>query len=221
MSCPVEVEFAVNLPSRGEPGEFAVLQLRPLAVEVGSEDLDKVLEVTSAAGVLCFSEQALGQGRVQNIRDVVYVRPEAFDRGQTVAVAGEVEQINRTLAEGGRPYLLIGPGRWGTADRWLGVPVEWQQIAGARVIVETELADVPVTPSEGTHFFQDITSFGIGYLTVHARSGHGRVDFEWLSSRPAEVETQFLRHIRLDAPLDVRIDGRSGRGVVLKGPFGL
>ncbi len=221
LSCPVEVEFAVNLPARGEPGEFAVLQLRPLVVDVGSEDLDEALRETSPAGVLCFSEQALGQGRVQNIRDVVYVKPETFDRAQTVAVAGEVEQINRALAEDGRPYLLIGPGRWGTSDRWLGLPVEWHQIAGARVIIETELADVPVMPSEGTHFFQNITSFGIGYLTVHARGGRGRVDFDWLSHRPAEAETRFLRHVRLDSPLDVRIDGRSGRGVVLKPPLGL
>ena len=221
MSCPVEVEFAVNLPSRGEPGEFAVLQVRPLVVEVGSEDLDELLRVTGPEGVLCLSEQALGQGRVQDIRDVVYVKPEAFDRAQSVAVAGEVEQINRALAEGGRPYLLVGPGRWGTSDRWLGVPVEWHQIAGARVIVETELADVVVTPSEGTHFFQNITSFGIGYLTVHARSGHGRVDFAWLSAHPAEAETRFLRHVHLESPVDVRIDGRSGRGVVLKAPFGL
>ncbi len=220
MSCPVEIEFAVNLPAGGEPGEFAVLQVRPLVVEVGSEDLDEVLRVTPPDGVLCFSEQALGQGRVHGIRDVVYVKPEAFDRAQTAVMAGEVERLNRALAEGGRPYVLIGPGRWGTSDRWLGVPVEWDQIAGARVIVETEFADVPVTPSEGTHFFHNITSFGIGYLMVHARSGRGRVDFSWLAARPAEAETRFLRHVRVEAPLDVRIDGRSGRGVILKAPFG-
>ncbi len=220
MSCPVEMEFAVNLASAGAPGEFAVLQVRPLVVEVGAEDLDEVLRVAGDDAVLCLSEQALGQGRVQDVRDVVYVKPEAFDRAQTVEVAGQVEAVNRALAEAGRPYLLIGPGRWGTADRWLGVPVEWHQIAGARVIIETELADVPVTPSEGTHFFQNITSFGIGYLTVHARHGRGRVDFGWLASRPAAAETPYLRHVRLDAPLDVRIDGRSGRGVVLKETFG-
>ena len=221
MSCPVEVEFAVNLPSRGEPGELAVLQVRPLVVEVGSEDLDAILRVTTHDDIFCLSEQALGEGRVQGIRDVVYVRPSAFDRSQTPAVAVEVEEINRTLAEEGRPYLLIGPGRWGTSDQWLGVPVEWDQIAGARVILETELDDVPVTPSEGTHFFQNITSFGIGYLTVHRRGGRGRVDFDWLDGLSASTQTRFLRHVRLERPLDVRIDGRSGRGIVLKTPFGL
>jgi len=142
------------------------------------------------------------------------VVPETFDRGQTVTVAAEVETINRSLMDEGRPYLLIGPGRWGTSDHWLGIPVEWRQIAGARVIIETALADVPVTPSEGTHFIQNITSFGIGYLTVQPRSG--RVDFEWLSSQPAQTEMRLVRHVRLERPLDVRIDGRLGRGLVLR-----
>jgi CheY-like chemotaxis protein len=220
MSCPVEIEFAVNLPTGDAPGEFAVLQIRPLVVEVGTEDLEELLRLATPESVLCLSEQALGQGRIQGVRDVVYVKSAAFERGQTVAMAGEVEEVNRALSEQGRPYLLIGPGRWGTADRWLGIPVEWHQIAGARVILETELDDVAVTPSEGTHFFQNLTSFGIGYLIVHRRSGHGRVDFEWLASQPACTETRFLRHVRLERPLDVRIDGRSGRGVVLKEPFG-
>ncbi|MFI5143392.1 MAG: PEP/pyruvate-binding domain-containing protein [Thermoanaerobaculales bacterium] len=216
MSCPVEIEFAVNLGSEGTPPEFAVLQIRPLVVEVGAEDLDELLRTVEPAALLCSSEQALGQGRVQDIRDVVYVKPGGFDRAQTVAVAAEVEAINRTLAEEGRPYLLIGPGRWGTADRWLGIPVEWHQIAGARVILETELDDVPVTPSEGTHFFQNITSFGIGYLTVHRKSGRGFVDFGWLAEQPARAETRYLRHVRLERPLDIRVDGRSSRGVILK-----
>jgi CheY-like chemotaxis protein len=219
MSCPVEIEFAVNLPADdGQPGEFAVLQIRPLVVEVGAEDLDELLRLTTADSVLCLSQQALGQGRIQGVRDVVYVKPAAFDRSQTLTVASEVGAVNRALIEEGRPYLMIGPGRWGTADRWLGIPVEWHQIAGARVIVETELEDVAVTPSEGTHFFQNITSFGIGYLTVQRHSGS--VDFDWLAAQPASGETSFLRHVRLERPLDVRIDGRSGRGVVLKEPLG-
>jgi hypothetical protein len=195
-----------------------VLQIRPLVVEVGAEDIEELLRLAEPSSVVCLSEQALGQGRIQGVRDIVYVRPEAFDRGQTVAVAAEVDAINRSLMDEGRPYLLIGPGRWGTSDHWLGIPVEWRQIAGARVIVETELADVPVTPSEGTHFFHNITSFGIGYLTVQRRSG--RVEFDWLASLPARTETRFLRHVRLERPLDVRIDGRSGRGLVLREAFG-
>jgi len=216
MSCPVEIEFAVNLGADGAPAEFAVLQIRPLVVEVGAEDLEALLRTVEPAALLCSSEQALGQGRVQDIRDVVYVKPASFDRAQTVAVASEVEALNRALSDEGRPYLLIGPGRWGTADRWLGIPVEWHQIAGARVILETGLDDVPVTPSEGTHFFQNITSFGIGYLTVHGKAGRDFVDFEWLAAQPAHAETRYLRHVRLDRPLDIRVDGRSSRGVILK-----
>jgi hypothetical protein len=216
MSCPVEIEFAVNLGRHDEPGELAVLQLRPLVVEVGGEDLDELLRTVAPDALLATSEQALGQGRVQELRDIVYVKPGAFDRAQTVAVAGEVETINRALAEENRPYLLVGPGRWGTADRWLGIPVEWHQIAAARVIVETELEDVPVTPSEGTHFFQNITSFGIAYLTVQGKGGRGFVDFAWLAAQPAHAETRYLRHVRLPQALDVRVDGRSGRGVIVK-----
>jgi CheY-like chemotaxis protein len=219
MSCPVEIEFAVNLaPPTGEGGEFAVLQIRPLVVEVGAEDLDDLLRLADPPSLLCVSEHALGQGRIQGVCDIVYVKPEAFERGETVAVSAEVEGINAALMAEGRPYLLIGPGRWGTADRWLGIPVEWRQIAGARVIVETELTDAPFAPSEGTHFFHNITSAGIGYLTVQ-RPG-GRIDFDWLAAHPAQGETHFLRQVRLERPLDIRIDGRSGRGVVLKEPFG-
>jgi CheY-like chemotaxis protein len=217
MSCPVEMEFAVNLPGRGEHGgDFAVLQLRPLVVEVGSEDIDEILSGAEADAVLCRSDQALGQGRVHRLADVVYVMPGAFERLHSPVVVQEVEALNRALVAQNRPYLLIGPGRWGTSDRFLGIPVEWWQIAGARVIVETELDDVPVTPSEGTHFFQNITSFGIGYLTVSRDAARGFVDFDWLGAQPALAETRCLRHVRLDQPLDVRIDGRSQRAVILK-----
>ena len=150
------------------------------------------------------------------IRDVVYVRAEAFDRARTVDIAREVETLNRRLVAENRPYLLIGPGRWGTSDNWLGIPVEWRMIAGARAIIETDLDDVEVTPSEGSHFFHNIASFGTGYLTVHQRRGSGFVDFAWLAAHRAETETAYLRHVRLGEPLDVRIDGRSGRGVILK-----
>jgi CheY-like chemotaxis protein len=217
MSCPVEVEYAVTLPQDGEAQpEFAVLQVRPLVVEVASEDVDELLRVVDPSEIMCYSTQALGQGRVHELRDVVYVKPDAFDRSSTVTVAAEVEAVNRELAEHGRPYMLIGPGRWGTSDRFLGVPVLWRQISGARVIVETELDDVPVTPSEGTHFFQNITAFGVGYLTVHRRQGRGFVDFDWLAGLTAYRETRFLRHVRLERSLDVRIDGRSQSGLVLK-----
>ncbi len=215
MSCPVEIEFAVNLSHPDGP-EFGVVQIRPMAIEVGTENLDEALRTIDRADILCSSEQALGHGRIRDIQDVVYVRPESFDRSRTQTVAEEVGAANRHLAALGRPFLLIGPGRWGTSDRWLGIPVEWRQISGARAIVETDLDEVPVTPSEGTHFFQNLTSFGIGYFTIHRQAGGGWIDYAWLDAQPAESETAYLRHVRLARPLDLRIDGRTRRGVVVK-----
>ncbi len=216
MSCEVEIEFAVDLHGSSGAAEFAVVQIRPMVVEAGTEDLDETLQRLTPADILCSSERALGHGRVRDIRDVVYARPQRFDRSRTTDIGAEVGILNHYLGEQGRPYLLIGPGRWGTADRWLGIPVEWRQISGARAIIETDLADLSVEPSEGTHFFQNLTSFGIGYFTVSERAGGGWVDYSWLDAQPAERETTFLRHVRLPRPLDLRLDGHSRRGVILK-----
>jgi DNA-binding NarL/FixJ family response regulator len=220
MSCPVEIEFAVNLEGTDGKPEFALLQVRPMVVDFGTENLEEAMQTMGRDQILCLSQQALGHGRVRDIRDVVLVRNDTFDRGQTEAIATEVERLNAQLQRAGRPYLLIGPGRWGTSDRWLGIPVEWRQINGASAIVETDLDDVPVQPSEGTHFFQNLTGFGMGYFTVHRGEGGGWVDHAWLEAQPAEETTPHLRHIRLASPLDLRIDGRSRKGVVLKGEPG-
>jgi len=220
MGCPVEIEFAANLAGPRTRPEFGVVQIRPMVVKVGEGSCDGALSEINEDRVLCCSHQALGHARVQNIHDVVYVRPSGFDRARTQTIAEEVGAVNTRLVREGRPYLLIGPGRWGTSDRWLGIPVEWRQINGARAIIETDLDDVPVMPSEGTHFFQNLTCFGIGYLTVHRGSGGGSVDYAWLNRQPALEESELLRHVRLSTPLDLRIDGRSRRGVVLKDAAG-
>jgi len=216
LSCEVEIEFAVNVRGANGNPEFAVVQIRPMAVETGTENLDELLQRVSPADVLCSTEHALGHGRVRDIHDVVYVRPQTFDRARTADIGAEVGVLNHALGEQVRPYLLVGPGRWGTADRWLGIPVEWRQISGARAMIETDLDDLSVEPSEGTHFFQNLTSFGIGYFTVNQRTGGGFVDFAWLDSQPAERETTYLRHVHLSRPLDLRLDGHSRRGVILK-----
>jgi len=217
MGCPVEIEFAVNMkPETGAAPEFAFLQIRPMTIDAEAENLDAILESTPPDSILCTTRQALGHGREQEICDVVYVRPSSFDRSKTVEVAGEVEILNKKLVDDERPYLLIGPGRWGTADRWLGIPVEWYQISGVRTIIETEMEELSVTPSEGTHFFQNLTSLGIGYFNVHRGEMGGRIDYEWLDSLEAIDETVFLRHIRLERPLDIRVDGRSRKGLILK-----
>lgn len=215
MSCPVEIEFAVNLqPGRG--GEFAFLQIRPLMVEGFPLEIEEIRGRIEEGDILCRSDSALGQGRTRDIRDVVYVKPAAFDRGRTPVIAGEVGAINAKLVRAKRPYLLIGPGRWGTSDPWLGIPVEWHHISGVRAIIETDLADVPVTPSEGTHFFQNLTSFGIAYITARLNDGSSRVDHAWLDAQPAVEESSAVRHVRLAEPLEIWVDGRSRKGIVVK-----
>jgi hypothetical protein len=214
LSGPVEIEFALNLePSGGGPKEFGFLQIRPLVMN----DPGAHVPLGDVPEDLVFvrSKQALGNGRIDGIRDIVFVRRDAFRRESTVDVASDVGRMNQQLVEQKRPYLLLGPGRWGSADRWLGVPVQWTQISGARVILESDLEDLKVEPSQGTHFFQNMTSYGIGYFNALESEG-GMVDWDWLESLTPTTETRWLRHVRLDEPLELRIDGRRGEGVILK-----
>jgi len=213
MSAQVEIEWAVTLSDDpAVPHHFGFLQIRPLATTTGTVDVSRAdLE---AEDLLMSSEVALGNGRYDGLLDIVYVPPGTFDRGQTVDIAAEVAEINTRLKLAERPYMLVGPGRWGSSDRWLGIPVRWDQIAGAQVIIETDLPDFKVTPSEGTHFFQNLTSFQVGYLTIN--HGQPRTVCRWdvLDDMPAEWEGTYVRNVRLEVPLEVLIDGRSRRGMV-------
>lgn len=214
-SCPVEMEFAVNLsrdPAR--PHEFSFLQIRPMVMGTDAQDIP--MEGLDPADALCTARMAMGNGFLEGIRDIVYVRPEAFERRLSQTVAGEVGELNRRLKAERRPYLLLGPGRWGSADPWLGIPVAWNQISGVKCIVETDLGDMHVDPSQGSHFFQNIMAFGIGYLTLETRGAVDRVDYAWLQAQPAASETAHLRHLALDAPLQVALNGRRNCGVVMK-----
>ena len=212
MACPVEIEFAVKMGVR--PMEFGFLQIRPIVSRHGGEDVD--LETTDAAQAVCYSPQALGDGHFTDIRDVVYVRPETFDKGKTREIAAEIAKLNETLVREKRHCVLIGPGRWGSSDRWLGIPVTWEQISSAQLIVETTLEDFIIAPSQGTHFFQNLTSFGIGYLTVHQMLKEGFIDWDWLATQPRVYESEYLRHVRSQAPLDVILNGRLRQGAVFK-----
>lgn len=216
MAGPVEIEFAVNLSlPKDKPKEFACLQVRPMALSREHDQLD--LSGIEPERVLCASGSVLGNGRRDGIRDVVVVDVNRFDRAHSREAAREVARINADLVKQRTPYLLIGVGRWGSADPWLGIPVTWEQILGARVIVEAELADVPVDPSQGSHFFQNLTSFQVGYFTV--RDGQAPDDFvnwEWLAAQPAVREQQYTRHLRFEHPLVVKMNGKERRGVVLK-----
>jgi len=212
---PVEIEFAVRLPdSTTEPAEFGFLQIRPLVISREEEDL-KMHEV-AAESLVCHSTKVLGNGRVQNLCDVVVVDFHRFERGRSQEVAQAVAHFNAELSDANRPYLLIGVGRWGSNDPWLGIPVDWDEIAGARVIVEAGFRDLRVMPSQGSHFFQNLTSFQVGYFTVNPDAGEGSVDWAWLSGQAAVEERGCVRHLRFDSPLLVVMNGKTREGMIFK-----
>jgi CheY-like chemotaxis protein len=215
LGADVEIEFAVDLRALpGRPREFAFLQLRPLALSRETEELE--LGVVDAERVLCRSDNVLGNGRIEDLRDVVVVDRHRFDRAASRRTAQELAELNAQLLDARTPYLLVGVGRWGSADPWLGIPVAWEQISGARVIVEAGFEDFKVTPSQGTHFFQNLTTFNVGYFTVNPDAGEGVVDWDWLAAQPALRETGRVRHLRLERPLLVKMNGKTNQGVILK-----
>ncbi len=215
MGAPVEIEFAVGLSGAAEaPKEFGFLQMRPMSLSRDLEEFD--LDEFPEDAVLCRSPRILGNGLVDDLWDVVVVDPARFERAHSREVAREVAGFNAVLSREGRSYVLIGLGRWGSADPWLGIPVTWDEIAGARIIVESELTDIKVTPSQGSHFFQNLTSFGVGYFTVSQEAGGGCVDWEWITAQPAVAEGAFVRHLRLAAPLTALMNGKTRHGAILK-----
>jgi CheY-like chemotaxis protein len=215
MGTHVEVEFAVNMNTLpGEPKEFAMLQIRPLVMNLEFEELD--VDQFVRENLICQSEQVLGNGAVQDIYDIVVVDSDKFDRSKSKETAREVSEINARLLSEHRPYVLIGMGRWGSMDPWLGIPVTWDQISGASVIVESGFKDIDVTPSQGSHFFQNITSFRVGYFTVNASHNLGFIDWDWLKVQPAFQEFNHVRHLRFDKPFSAKINGRKNKGVIMK-----
>ena len=210
----VEIEFAANFRSSpGKSHRFSVLQIRPVVVdmELGSVQLDDI----NVENALCISPKALGNGRINDVRDIVYVPKQSFDRAKTVEVAGEIDVINRRLNAAGRPYLLIGPGRWGSSDHWLGIPVSWGQISGAACIVETDMQDIKVAPSQGTHFFQNMTSLGVAYFTVNFEDDGSFLNLDRLDKIKAETQLRFVRHLSFDQPIDIAVNGREKFGVIM------
>lgn len=215
MNSEIEIEFAVDLTSaRGAPKEFGFLQIRPMAMSREGEEVD--VEDVASEDVLCWSNSVLGNGKMDHIHDLVVVDHRTFERAKTRDVATEVSRLNAKLVATGVPYALVGLGRWGSADPWLGIPVTWDQISGARVIVEVGFEDLHVMPSQGSHFFQNLTSFRVGFFTVNPQAGEGALDWEWLDSHSDESSPGFVRHLRFVDPLVVKIDGKRQRGVILK-----
>ena len=222
LGAPVEIEFSVNLyPEKSRKSEFAFLQIRPMPADTSSVAVSITPDDQQRA--FCRSTRALGNGINEKISDIVYVKPDDFKPDATVKIAGEIHKVNARLLKGKRPYLLVGPGRWGASDRWLGIPVTWGSISGAGAIVELRNHNLNAEPSQGSHFFHNITSLGIPYITVNelleaAPDQEGDVfRWQWPASLPAVSETAFIRHVRLENPMVLKIDGRTSRCVMLSG----
>jgi CheY-like chemotaxis protein len=215
MNNPIEIEFAANLETPpGTPKIFNFLQIRPIVhtEEAHSINIDHITNDQT----IVYSVSALGNGVFKGIRDLVYVKPECFNAANNKDVAIEIEKINNLFVKESRGYVLIGPGRWGSTDPWLGIPVKWPQISAARIIIESGLKNYRIDPSQGTHFFQNLTSFRVGYFTVNPYIHEGSYDVEYLNSLNVIYEDRFLRHVRFETPLEIMIDGKKHKGVIMK-----
>ena len=216
MRRPVEIEFACNLNStpKGTTGDFYLLQIRPIVDS--KQVLDEDLAAIPDEQCLLRSHNSLGHGISEDVVDVVYVKTDDdFTAANNPYIADEIERINRKFLDADKNYVLIGPGRWGSSDYWLGIPVKWPHISAARVIVEEGLKNYHVDPSQGTHFFQNLTSFGVGYFTINTYTGDGVLQRDVLDAMPAVEETEYVRHVRFDRPLKIMMDGKKQHGVVL------
>lgn len=214
MGRDIEIEFAVDLKNR-DKAIFYLLQIRPIVQnkEVIMDDLQTVPD----EDVILYSNSALGNGVVDDVYDIVYVKSDGFNAANNQFVAYEIEKLNKKFVEEDKGYILVAPGRWGTSDSWLGVPVKWPHVSNARLLVESGLSDYRIEPSQGTHFFQNLTSFGVGYFTINPYLVDGGIfDEQYLNDLPACFESDFIRHIRFDDALVIKINGKNKQGLVLK-----
>ena len=210
---PVEIEFAATFDIETKKMHLGFLQVRPMVINAGSVEIsDDELKSEKAFAA---TDRALGNGIVDNIYDVVFVEPSTFDKRITKEIALEIEELNKNLLASQTPYLLIGFGRWGSSDPWLGIPVEWGQIAGASVIIESTLFAMNVDLSQGSHFFHNLTSFNVKYFSINF-DGKYKIDWKWLGEQKLITEKRYVKHVRLEESLTVKVDGRTGKGVILK-----
>ena len=214
MRRPVEIEFAANMSRENDKtGTFYLLQIRPIVDS--KEMLDEDLSLIPDERLFLRSNNSLGHGIQDDIRDVVYVKTQNYSASRNPEIAREIERWNQQFLDMKLHYILIGPGRWGSSDPWLGIPVKWPHISAARVIVEAGLTNYRVDPSQGTHFFQNLTSFGVGYFTINAYMNDGLYNQDYLNALPAVRETDYLRHVRFEHPAVVKMDGKKKESVVM------
>jgi hypothetical protein len=212
MGCNIEMEFACDYDPESGEADFNVLQMRPM---VSRSPVKKVtLKDLKPENLLCLSAQALGNGAHRGVTDLIYVKPEKFDPLKTRDIAEEIGELNAQLRAENRPYIIIGPGRWGSSDPMLGIPVKWNHISGSRIIIEAAYGDFIIDPSYGTHFFHNVTSLGIGYFTINETTPESFINWDRINALKPVQELNYIRHLRFDAPLDIRIDGSEGKGAV-------
>ncbi len=213
MGASVEIEFAVNSPENGtQKPQFSLLQIRPMGRY--KQNLKVKIKKDDIKDAFCYSTLSLGNGEYKDIYDVVYVDPATFDPGKTIEIAAEINKINALFNENDRKYVLIGPGRWGTSDRWLGIPVVWNDISNVGVILETTIESIKADPSQGSHFFQNITSLGISYITISDK-GDDFIDYEFFSCQTCETTTTYLKHIKFENPIKILVDGKTSQAVLM------
>ncbi|OYT11483.1 MAG: phosphoenolpyruvate synthase [Bacteroidetes bacterium 4572_112] len=213
MNKPVEIEFAVNL-NKNDAGEytFSLLQIRPIVESTMSQKVE--VEDVDIKKTIIYSDSSLGNGIYHDIQDILYVKPQTFESKNNILLPALIEKINEKFMPEDKHYILVGPGRWGSSDRWLGIPVMWPQISQSRIIVESGLSNYRIDPSQGTHFFQNLTSFGVGYLTVNPHIKQGYTNYDYLDSLPAVYEDEYLRLVHFENELDIRLDGKNTKAVV-------
>lgn len=218
MGCEIEIEFAVNLGRKAKDSVFYLLQMRPMVT--GGEDIDVEIDENEKKGSICYSTQCLGHGKYTQLADIVVVRQDTFDPAKTREIAKEISELNSRLENESRPYILIGPGRWGSADHWLGIPVQWSDISGVGAMVEIRSKKLKADPSQGSHFFQNITSLGIPYITVNddgigTKKSSDYIDWQWFDDIDPVESTQFLHHIRIEGNFLIKCNSKTSESVIL------
>jgi phosphoenolpyruvate synthase/pyruvate phosphate dikinase len=213
MGSPVEIEYAVDLNKDDDyKASFYVLQIKPLIGNTTDYNID--MQKIREEDILLYSEKEMGNGLIDDIRDVVFVEPETFDKSKTIEMADEMDKINAEMIRGNRNYILIGPGRWGTRDRWIGIPVNWPQISHAKVIVETSLEGFPLDASSGSHFFHNVTSMNVGYFCVQPEFSKSFIRYDILKAQKNLLKTQFFTIVTFEKPLSVKMDGKKQISVI-------
>ena len=213
MGSPVEIEFAIDLnKDNNQKSSFYLLQIKPMIGNV--DDYVINMDQISKEEIIMYSEKGMGNGFVNDVSDVVYINREKFDKAKTVEMAAEIALINQEMGKLGKQYVLIGPGRWGTRDRWIGIPVDWPQIANARAIVETSLEGYPLDASSGSHFFHNLTSANIGYFSIQSEKSGSYINYNILDQQKLVKETEFFKHIVFKEPIKIKMDGKKRISVI-------